>query len=409
MSRFGVSSLQTIDDKVKGTIPLNTIKSKKSVWSQFSAFCHERGYTLTADSTDEQLADIMKDWAYNMKKTNGDDYKETVIKAMWNQTAKLLQDKYCREFNRKINPFADAVFGAARGARNAKRKALQCIPEKQKASAVALSDKNWSSMIDVWDEDTAEGLQKKIFMIVSVELAWRGGEGCMASIHHFREERANDGNATGRIEYNPIFTKTTQGGDKKLSGSKWLVENVEIPSKCPVRLFKKLREKRSEKISVDRLFLTPNPNWESPRGAGWYKNVPIGQNIIAKWVKESAKKAGLDVENKKITNHSSRATAVSNLAKSGIGEQQIMKITGHSNVNSIKPYLQLDQEHHEAILKKLRKNAPIEMNSMNNMPSTSSGVITNNDSGIITKNDSKKTCSNIYNNCTFYSTNLNMN
>lgn len=251
-------------------------------------------------------------------------------------------------------------------------------------------------MINIWDEETPEGLQKKLFMIISVELAWRGGEGSMALIHHFREEKKNDGESAGRIQYNPIFTKTTQGGDKKCADSKWLTENREFSDKCPVRLFRKLQEKRNRKTKTDRLFLTPNPNWKNAKSIGWYKDAPIGENMVAKWVKESATKAGLDVDNKKITNHSSRATAVSNLAKSGIGEQQIIKITGHANTNSIKPYLQLDQEHHESIMKKLRTN---ESTGVNTMPSTSSTAITNN-------SHSKEKYTNVYNNCVFNCTTL---
>ncbi|CAF4832920.1 unnamed protein product [Pieris macdunnoughi] len=317
-----------------------------------------------------------------MKKMDGEDYKESTIKTMWNQTAKLLQEKYLNDFDIKINPFSDAAFKTARGARDAKRKALQSIPEKRRASAAALEEKDWDTMTTVWDEETPDGLQKKLFMIISVELAWRGGEGSMASIHHFKAEQRNDGETTGRIEYNPIFSKTTQ-----------------------VRLFQKLREKRDANIKSDRLFLTQNPFWNKVPGARWYKDSPVGQNTISKWVKESAQKAGLDLGNKKITNHSSRATAVSNLAKSGLGEQQIIKITGHANSNSIKPYLQLDQEHHELIVKKLRRSEPTAenaINSINLMPSTSSGTITDN-------SDLKKTCTNVYNNCIFNCTILNLN
>ena len=71
---------------------------------------------------------------------------------------------------------------------------------------------------------------------------------------------------------------------------------------------------------------------------------------MAKWMTQSAKRAGLDVENRKITNHSSRATAVSSLAKAGVNEQQLIKITGHAHANSIKPYLQMDEQHHENIV-----------------------------------------------------------
>ena len=57
---------------------------------------------------------------------------------------------------------------------------------------------------------------------------------------------------------------------------------------------------------------------------------------------------------KKITNHSNRAAAVTQLAKIRITEDEIVKITGHSSTSSIKSYLQVDGEHHESIIKQMR-------------------------------------------------------
>lgn len=224
---------------------------------------------------------------------------------------------------------------------------------------------------------------------MSIELAWRGGEGAACLIHYFREEMNVYNTPTGRIEYNPIFTKTTQGGAQKCADSKWLIPNKVKSSNCPVRLFKKLISKRTEnaRIKSDRLFLTVNPAWNKKNGS-WYKNMPIGRNEILKWFKKSAELAGFNTENQKISNHSSRATAVSNLAKAGVNEQQLIKISGHSSSHSIKPYLQLDKEHHETIINQMRGNS---YNSANIDSSTSN----------------KK--HNVYNNCTFQCTNLYMN
>ncbi|XP_023312995.1 cytochrome P450 4C1-like [Anoplophora glabripennis] len=66
--------------------------------------------------------------------------------------------------------------------------------------------------------------------------------------------------------------------------------------------------KREENIKTERLFLTPNPAWQTH--GSWYKNVPVGINSISKWMKESAEKVGLDTVTKKITNHSARSSAV---------------------------------------------------------------------------------------------------
>jgi hypothetical protein len=92
------------------------------VWNQFRTFCNNRCYELNASTSDEQLAVILKDWGYNMPKENGQDYKETVVKTMWNVTAKQLQEKYHAEYGREIDPFSGPKFREAREAKNFKRK-----------------------------------------------------------------------------------------------------------------------------------------------------------------------------------------------------------------------------------------------------------------------------------------------
>lgn len=126
-------------------------------------------------------------------------------------------------------------------------------------------------------------------------------------------------------------------------------------------------------MKTNRLFLTPNREWQN--SGIWFKNIPAGRNEIAKWTKLSVQEAGLDSEKFKFTNHSHRATAVSHLAKVGVNENQLTKITGHGNVNSIKPYLQLDKEFHEEIIKKMRNSENSEVGDFSVSTSSSSNVV----------------------------------
>jgi hypothetical protein len=75
--------------------------------------------------------------------------------------------------------------------------------------------------------------------------------------------------------------------------------------------------RRGNQITCEKFFLTPNPFWQK-------------------------------------TNHSNRAAAVTELSRSGVGEQKLVKITGHSNPSSLKPYLQLNQEHLREIIGSIR-------------------------------------------------------
>ncbi|KAJ3661198.1 hypothetical protein Zmor_005606 [Zophobas morio] len=241
----------------------------------------------------EKLAFILKDWGYNMKKVDGNDYKEAVIKTMWN---------------------------GSRNARDAKRRNLQIQPEKRKTSSSILTLEEYNKILKIYNEDTPDGLQKMFFYVAGLELAWRGCEGVNVTIKHFKEESDNCGLPTGRIEYNCIFSKTAQGGSHKLTDSKWLATNTTDPRICPVRLHKKMLSKRGKHITTDRLFLTSNPAWREPSSVGWFKNSPVGRNEMGKWTRTAAEEIGIDIKKKKISNHSLRSTAVSQLAKAGVGE-----------------------------------------------------------------------------------------
>lgn len=159
------------------------------------------------------------------------------------------------------------------------------------------------------------------------------------------------------------------------------------------------------------MFLTASPFWDKVEGGVWYKNSPVGVNEISKWVKSSADRIGLDVKRRKISNHSIRSSAVTSLAKSGVGEQQIMKITGHNNINSIKSYLQLDGEHHQAIINQMR--GKITTATSNVLCTASTSVSSSSADNVVLPTDftsSKETalqgllqnCSNVnFSNCSF--------
>ena len=109
-NRFGSANSRDIEIAIENSTPLNTKKTRMSVSKQFNSFCADRQYELSENTSIEDLAKIMEDWGYNMKKQNGENYKEIVIKSMWNITAKMLQQKYNSEYNIVFDPFTDIRF-----------------------------------------------------------------------------------------------------------------------------------------------------------------------------------------------------------------------------------------------------------------------------------------------------------
>lgn len=172
------------------------------------------------------------------------------------------------------------------------------------------------------------------------------------------------------------------------------------------RLFKKLLLKRGRNITTDRFFLTPNPNWKCENvDTFWYKNSPIGKNTISKWTKLAAEAIGIDTKRVNISNHSHRASTISHLAKAGVPEQSLIKMTGHSKTGSLKPYLQFDDEHHNKIVQQIRTNSVVLSKSSNfneDEQISTESVIINAATG---QDDIKVQKPNVYNNCNFNFTN----
>ncbi|KAF2890119.1 hypothetical protein ILUMI_16054 [Ignelater luminosus] len=135
-------------------------------------------YVLEESTSKEESAIALKDWAFNMKRKDGENYKESVDKIMWNCSFKK-----CTMKNLMSSVIHLPILNlGARAARNAKERNLQVNATKRK------------------DENTPEGLQRKLFHIGEYELAWRGGEASSCCVQHFLEEKDNMDVNTGRIK-----------------------------------------------------------------------------------------------------------------------------------------------------------------------------------------------------------------
>lgn len=80
MLRFGKESTELIRKEVENLTPSNTKKSKATVWTQFLEFCKEKLYRIEEEKSVAELAAILEDWGFNMKRRNLEDYKESVVK-----------------------------------------------------------------------------------------------------------------------------------------------------------------------------------------------------------------------------------------------------------------------------------------------------------------------------------------
>ena len=85
----------------------------------------------------------------------------------------------------------------------------------------------------------------------------------------------------------------------------------------------------------DRLFPYPSLSFRKNDDT-WYKNAPIEKHQLEKIMKTISKKAQLSQE---YTNHSVRATTITNLHRGGVESSRIISVTNHKNVQSLSHYI----------------------------------------------------------------------
>ena len=90
--------------------------------------------------------------------------------------------------------------------------------------------------------------------------------------------------------------------------------------RCPVTSFKLFLSKLTQ---LPDLFQQPNPNYKKP-GDKWYKESPVGEGTIAKFMKEISKNVGLSYT---YTNHCIRGTTTIAMHTSGYSLHEIAQVT----------------------------------------------------------------------------------
>ena len=131
------------------------------------------------------------------------------------------------------------------------------------------------------------------------------------------------------VEWVEGITKTRQGGlsktERRLPQRMFSQGN----DRCPVRFLELLISKRPPQLrNSGPLYLRP---LDQPRNDVWYSLQPIGERTINTFMKELAKRGGLDYTNKRFTNHSVRKITVRKLQKAGVTNDKISAIYGHQN------------------------------------------------------------------------------
>ena len=176
-------------------------------------------------------------------------------------------------------------------------------------------------------------MQHKVYFDIAFFLGKRGQEGLRQLKKNSFALKLNQNNQEYlELTYNES-TKKSQGDDNNEQTEQPILLSREGNRRCPVTSFKLYLSKLT---NIDDLFQTPNTHYKYP-GDKWYKESPVGEGTIGKFMKEISKNAGLSYI---YTNHCIRGTTATAMHRSGYSLHEIAQVTRHKNIESLKYYLE---------------------------------------------------------------------
>jgi hypothetical protein len=191
---------EEIEKKLLERMPENTRATQNMCWRIFERWLHNAGLAFDPmTATDLDINDLLKKFAFNARKVNGEDFKDESLKSIWNSIAKQMMNQIYAATNRNVNIFKDPAFQSARDSKFVKRRDLQKDPSKRKVSATPLTAEESREILTLWGIDTPEGINRTLFHLGGFALANRGGDQGSWRLEDFQKEVDNKGKKTGNF------------------------------------------------------------------------------------------------------------------------------------------------------------------------------------------------------------------
>ena len=154
----------------------------------------------------------------------------------------------------------------------------------------------------------------------------------------------------GRYVYYENVSKNRNGSFKQLHIKNKVVPVFACPEageRCPVCILDQYISKLPEEAKQKDLFyVRPLEKKPLELSKPWYSSVPLGKHTLQQKVKKICAEAGV-VGCK--TNHSLRATSVTDMYKAGAPEKLIQERTGHRSIEALRTYERSSEEQHKTV------------------------------------------------------------
>ena len=340
----------------KGVVPANTDKSTKWALANFDAWRKARNEKYPANPVPEDLLTTndpallntqLSRFVLETRKSNGEPYPPKTLHQLLCGLLRHMRDIHpgCPNFLDK----KDSRFKSLHGTMDAHFHNLHSsgVGRDVKHARVLTKDdedKLWKS--GVMGTKTPKALQNAVFYTVGKMFSLRGG----AEMRSLKISQIRRHSNPDCYMYTELVSKTNNGTYKKLHVSNKTVPLYTCPEaedRCPVQLLDLYLSKLPlEAIENDTFFVKANENIAEDGSKPWYCRTPVGRNTLDTKLGKMCSLAGIEG---RITNHSMRATSVTQMYETGVPEKVIQERTGHRSLEALRVYERTNSDQHQIV------------------------------------------------------------
>ena len=359
--RFSFINATVAEQLESRYVPKNTATSTKWALTTFEAWRNGRNLRFPMEQVPEDLLESSDVAALNkwltyfvaeVRKKDGTPYPPKtiyiILTGILRHMRQLHSDADCPNFlDTKDHRFAKFHSGLDNVLRDLRVQGVGADSQQTEAFSTDEEQILWES--GVLGIDSPTKLLRTVFFLNGKNFCLRGrDEQRLLRISQVQRYTNPD-----RYVYTEGASKNRCGGIAQLRVANKVVPIVAVPevgSKCHVKVLDEyLHRLPKEALEKDNFYVQPRPAC-TVDDAIWFTALPIGRNTLGKMVREICEDG--KIQGKK-TNHSLRATGVSDIFQAGVPEKMIQERSGHLSTTGLRRYQRTTLGQEEVVSKVL--------------------------------------------------------
>ena len=327
MARFASITAEGVDELIKEKDAKNTQRATVTAWNAFLSYVKEKGIHFDGNVDKTYMNEVLRTFYFELRKQNGELYSLNAFRAQRHG----LQRKFKAVYD--VDIINDPAFEKCNIAFLAQSVSLKKEGKGKVNHKPPITNDDLLKLYSspALSTDHPKSLLRKVFFDIMYFLCRRGQENLRTLTKTSFVVKHDEHGVEFVTKDIEEFDKNHRLNDKDVDGGVIMATGKR---NCAVAAFKLYVSKLNPKI--DALFQRPKlSKFNIADSRPWYDAQVIGVNSLTNMMKDISVAAELSMV---YTNHSIRATCITQLDNGGNEARHIMAVSGHKSESSIRSY-----------------------------------------------------------------------